>query len=424
MTSDTPGRLLRLLGLLQARREWSGAELAERLGVTDRTVRRDMGRLRDLGYPVTGTTGTAGGYRLASGKDLPPLLLDDEEAVAVAAALLTAGNVMGIEETAARALTKLQRVLPTRLRPRIAALATATDPLPPPAPAPDAHRPGALPSSSATPSPSTGAVWSPAAEPRAATRPRSAEANAHRPGASPSSDPAALPAAGAVSSSAAIRPDAAFSDGGVPRGGGVSPDVTRYGGFAGSGAGRGGPRVDAAVPAVLAEARRDREVVAFGYRDRSGRASARRVEPYGLVVAEGRWCLVAYDLGRGDWRTFRLERMDAVTATGRRFVPRPLPAPDAATFVLRALASAPYRYRARAVVRADAAAVAARLPGPVPGTIEGLGDGTCAVRLRSDDADLISAHLVALGPDVTVEPSPALRDHLRRVADRLRTASG
>ncbi len=88
MTLSTPARLLRLLSLLQGRREWAGTDLAERLGVTDRTVRRDVGRLRELGYPVEGTTGTAGGYRLTSGEDLPPLLLDDDEAVAIATSLL------------------------------------------------------------------------------------------------------------------------------------------------------------------------------------------------------------------------------------------------------------------------------------------------------------------------------------------------
>ncbi|QUH05551.1 WYL domain-containing protein [Saccharopolyspora erythraea] len=123
-----PGRLLRLLSLLQSRREWSGAELADRLGVTDRTVRRDVERLRELDYPVRSTTGTAGGYRLVSGRDLPPLLLDDDEAVAVAIGLATADNrsVAGIEESSMRALAKLEQVLPARLRPRLAAVTGAT----------------------------------------------------------------------------------------------------------------------------------------------------------------------------------------------------------------------------------------------------------------------------------------------------------
>jgi predicted DNA-binding transcriptional regulator YafY len=116
---STPARLLRLLSLLQGRREWAGAELAERLGVTDRTVRRDVGRLRELGYPVEGTTGTAGGYRLTSGEDLPPLLLDDDEAVAIATGLL---GTLGDGETAGRALAKLTQVMPGRLRRRVAAV--------------------------------------------------------------------------------------------------------------------------------------------------------------------------------------------------------------------------------------------------------------------------------------------------------------
>jgi len=124
---DLPGRLLGLLALLQSRREWSGAELAERLGVTDRTVRRDVERLRSLDYPVTGTTGLAGGYRLASGKNVPPLLLDDDEAVAVAIGLAgaAAGGVAGIEASSMSALAKLEQVLPARLRPQVAAVGAA-----------------------------------------------------------------------------------------------------------------------------------------------------------------------------------------------------------------------------------------------------------------------------------------------------------
>ncbi|MBV2366609.1 HTH domain-containing protein [Streptomonospora sp. NEAU-YY374] len=117
---ETSARLLRLLSLLQAHRDWSGPELAERLGVTPRTVRRDVERLRALGYPVHARAG-APGYRLGPGSDLPPLLLDDEEAVAVAVGLRTAatGTVAGIAETSVRALAKLERVLPARLRHRV-----------------------------------------------------------------------------------------------------------------------------------------------------------------------------------------------------------------------------------------------------------------------------------------------------------------
>ncbi|MCX5381465.1 YafY family protein [Streptomyces sp. NBC_00091] len=131
MTQDLPARMLRLLSLLQTRRTWSGTELAERLDVTLRTIRRDIDRLRALGYPVEGTTGQAGGYRLAAGAAMPPLLLDDEEAVAIAVALRTAAaGVAGIEETAVRALAKLEQVLPVRLRHQVAAIQATTAPLP------------------------------------------------------------------------------------------------------------------------------------------------------------------------------------------------------------------------------------------------------------------------------------------------------
>lgn len=121
---ETSARLLRLLSLLQTPREWTGAELAERLAVSTRTVRNDVERLRNLGYPVHGTRGAVGGYRLGAGAALPPLLLDDEEAVAVAIGLRTAagGTITGVEETSLRALAKLEQVLPARLRRRVDAL--------------------------------------------------------------------------------------------------------------------------------------------------------------------------------------------------------------------------------------------------------------------------------------------------------------
>ncbi|SPT58193.1 Proteasome accessory factor B [Actinomadura madurae] len=121
---EASARLLRLLSLLQTRADWTGAELAERLQVSVRTVRYDIGKLRDLGYPVHAVPGAAGGYRLGAGAALPPLLLDDEEAVAVAVSLRTAagGTVTGIEETSVRALAKLEQVLPSRLRRRVGAL--------------------------------------------------------------------------------------------------------------------------------------------------------------------------------------------------------------------------------------------------------------------------------------------------------------
>jgi predicted DNA-binding transcriptional regulator YafY len=129
---ETSARLLRLLALLQARRDWPGPELAARLAVSPRTLRRDIDKLRGLGYPVHAVPGTAGGYRLGAGAALPPLLLDDEEAVAVAVGLRTAagGTITGIEEASVRALAKLEQVLPSRLRHRVCALHSVTLPLP------------------------------------------------------------------------------------------------------------------------------------------------------------------------------------------------------------------------------------------------------------------------------------------------------
>jgi predicted DNA-binding transcriptional regulator YafY len=126
--TETSSRLLELLSLLQARRDWPGAELADRLAVSGRTIRRDVERLRDLGYPVESLTGPGGGYRLRAGSAMPPLLLDDEEAIAIAVGLRTAAraSVTGIEETAVRALVKLEQVLPSHLRRRVAGLGSAT----------------------------------------------------------------------------------------------------------------------------------------------------------------------------------------------------------------------------------------------------------------------------------------------------------
>jgi biotin operon repressor BirA-like protein len=139
--TSTSSRLLKLLSLLQARREWSGAELARRLEVSRRTVRRDVERLRELGYPVESLSGPAGGYRLRAGTAMPPLLLDDDEAIAIAVGLRTAAraSVTGIEETAVRALVKLEQVLPAHLRRRVSALGSATIAPPAAGPTVDPH---------------------------------------------------------------------------------------------------------------------------------------------------------------------------------------------------------------------------------------------------------------------------------------------
>src|SRR5919106_5789305 len=130
--TETSGRLLKLLSLLQTRRDWPGNELADRLDVSGRTIRRDIERLRELGYPVDALTGPTGGYRLHAGTAMPPLLLDDDEAVAIAVGLRTAAgaSVTGIEETSVRALVKLEQVLPSHLRRRVSALQSFTETLP------------------------------------------------------------------------------------------------------------------------------------------------------------------------------------------------------------------------------------------------------------------------------------------------------
>src|ERR1017187_8371653 len=129
---ETSARLLRLLSLLQARRDWTGTELATRLGVTTRNIPNDVDRLRGLGYPVDARPGVTGGYRLGTHGSLPPLVLDDEEAVAVAVGLRTAacGSIAGIEETSVRALAKLQQVLPPRLRQKVSVFQSPPLPMP------------------------------------------------------------------------------------------------------------------------------------------------------------------------------------------------------------------------------------------------------------------------------------------------------
>jgi predicted DNA-binding transcriptional regulator YafY len=313
VTATTPARLLRLLSLMQSRREWSGAGLAERLGVTDRTVRRDMGRLRELGYPVEATTGTAGGYRLGSGQDLPPLLLDDDEAVAVAIGLLTAAGTAGVEDTALRALAKLTQVLPARLRRRVTSVGEATVPL---------------------------------------------------------------------------------------------PD-------------RRGAPADPTVLGMLAAAVRDHEIVTFGHRRRDGSATQRRVEPYRMLAGYGLWYLLAFDLTSGDWRTFRVDRITGPASARLRFTQRPLPTDDVATFLRRAITTAPYRYTAMVTVPAPADVVAARLPSAIPGRVTAVDATTSTVRLSSDSLDRLTQDVVALGTNATVHASAEVVSHLHVVAAHL-----
>jgi predicted DNA-binding transcriptional regulator YafY len=313
---ETSARLLGLLSLLQARRDWTSTELATRLGVTTRTIRKDVDRLRRLGYPVDARPGVAGGYRLGAHAALPPLLLDDEEAVAVAIGLRTAasGSIAGIEETSLRALAKLQQLLPSRLRHQVRAFQSY-----------------------------------------------------------------------ALSMSTA------------------------------------GPQVDPDVLTLVASACRDHERLRFDYRAHSGAASRRSVEPYRLVNDRRRWYLLAWDMDRDDWRTFRVDRIEPRTPTGPRFTPRALP-PDRAIAaqVARGVGEATWRYRARVVVHAPAAHVRSRLPIPVD--VQALGEDRCAFEAGSDHPEMLALYLGMLDAEFTIVDSPELVAALGKLASRYQRA--
>ncbi|MCV7011392.1 helix-turn-helix transcriptional regulator [Mycolicibacterium madagascariense] len=310
---STTGRVLQLLGLLQSRRVWSGEELAERLGVTGRSVRRDVERLRDLGYPVHASKGHGGGYRLGAGAALPPLLLDADEAVAMAVCLRVAagGSVAGVGESALRALTKLDQVMPSRLRSQVAAVHDATTTL-------TSGRTEAL----------------------------------------------------------------------------VAPDVLM----------------------TLARASRDREHVTAGYVDRDGNATERRLEPYQLVTTGRRWYLLCYDRDRDDWRSLRLDRMTGVTARGTTFTPRS--APDAASYVRRAITASPYRYVARVRYQASKDVVAQSFS-DASAEIEAEGPDTCIVTAGADEAERLVPWLALPGVEFEVLEPPEVIAAVREVADRL-----
>jgi predicted DNA-binding transcriptional regulator YafY len=332
--ANTSSRALRLLSLLQNHRFWPGADLAERLGVSPRTLRRDVDRLRELGYPVTAHPGVDGGYQLAPGAALPPLVLDDEEAVALAVGLrlatqgTTQGAVAGAEsdaapgaagddlsgtiaEAAARALAKVTQVMPARLRRRAGAVAAMTE----------------------------SASWD----------------------------------AARAGQAAAINPD---------------------------------------VLATAALACRDFERIRFAYGAASGERTERHVEPHRLVALDRRWYLVAYDLSRNDWRSFRLDRvLGAPQQTGARFRPRALPAADAAEFVRRNVTAAPGAWQVEAVVEAPAAAVRERLGRWA--TVTASGPGRCVVTMKNaDNLDWAVIALGVTGADFRVLSPPELAEQV------------
>ena len=312
---ETSARLLRLLSLLQAHREWSGAALADRLGVTPRTVRRDVDRLRELGYPVNASPGTGGGYQLGVGAELPPLLLDDDEAVAVAVGLRTAAGqgIEGIGETSVRALTKLEQVLPHRLRRRVGALNAFTVPM--------------------------------------------------------------------------LR--------------GPQPSA-----------------VDPAVLTDLAAACRDSERLRFEYRDHGGSSTRRTVEPHRLVCTERRWYLVAWDVDRDDWRTFRVDRVTPKPPHGPRFTPRQPPADDLAAYVSKGVSVRAYATHAVVRLLVPKEEAAQRIS-PSAGTLEAESDVSCVLRTGAASLDVMVIHVMLMGVEFEVLEPVELVEAIRTARDRL-----
>ncbi|MFD5366588.1 helix-turn-helix transcriptional regulator [Streptomyces sp. NPDC127103] len=313
--ANTSSRTLRLLSLLQTHRHWPGPDLCARLGVSERTLRRDIDRLRELGYPVGAARGTDGGYQLAPGAVLPPLLLDDEEAVALAVGIGDAAQsgIAGIEDASLRALTKVVRVLPPRLRARVDTLRAVT----------------------------------------------------------------------------------------------VS-------------AGASGPAVAAGVLTAVAQACRDGERLRFDYTARGSAASGREVEPHRVVALGGRWYLVAYDLDRQDWRSFRLDRLTGPEATGARFRPRPLPAEDAVAFV-RAASGAQVPHTVEVLVHAPAARVR-RTVGRW-GTVEPAGPDSCRLTMTSTSLDWPTQALGNVGAEFEVLGPPEFAAHVREWGARFLRAT-
>ncbi|MFC8194574.1 helix-turn-helix transcriptional regulator [Streptomyces sp. NPDC057298] len=326
----TSARLLSLLSLLQARRDWPGALLAERLGISARTVRRDVDRLRELGYPVMAFKGPDGGYRLDAGTELPPLLFDDEQAVALAVALqIATATGAGIGEAATRALATVRQVMPARLRHRIDTLRIT-------------------------------AVERPAARPV--------------------------------------------------------------------------PQVDSSVLMTLSAAVHACEVLRFDYAPASppdpvGESTApappRRVQPHHLVARSGRWYLVAWDLDREDWRTFRADRITPRIPTGPRFSPRELPAEDVAAFVTGRFrgsegSDGDWPCRGEVILGLPATAVSRHL---TDGAVEALGPNSCRLVLGSWSWAALAATLGRFDADIEVVGPAELRDAFAHLARRYADAA-
>jgi predicted DNA-binding transcriptional regulator YafY len=309
---ETSARLLRLLALLQSRRYWTGVELSARLEVTQRTLRRDVARLRDLGYTVDSCSGAAGGYQLGRGASFPPLLLDDDEAMAVGIALRTVctSAVSGVETAGLNALAKFENVLPERLRRRLNALQSSVSPL---------------------------LGWRPA--------------------------------------------------------------------------------VDAAAISTIASACHDREGLRFTYRSHDGAEQERRVEPHQLVHTGSRWYLVAWDLSREDWRTFRLDRIQPPLSPAARFQPRKPPDGGFTAYVSRSVAYLTYGHRARVILHATLEAMAEKIP-PTAGVLERVADDRCLLSTGTHSLEVLCLFLGMTGVDFDIVEPPELIEHLRAVRGR------
>ncbi|MBL1105430.1 YafY family transcriptional regulator [Streptomyces sp. 5-8] len=308
---SSSARLLRLLSLLSARPSWTCAELAGRMEVTDRTVRRDVARLRDLGYFVDSEAGPWGGYRLRAGSRVPPLILDDEEALAVAVGLREAAlsDALGGDQAALSALLKLRQVLPRRIADRLGELDDAFVRLP----------------------------------------------------------------------------------------------------------GAEGPQIRPGLLLELAVACRQGERARLSYCDGEGRSTVRDVDPYRLVHTGRRWYFVARDVSRGQWRTFRADRVDRLQPTGH---PADLTdAPDPAQLVSRNTANGPYPLSAtvRLPVPMDQAL---RLVPATVGTHRPDGPGATLVDIGGPDPDGLARYLLGLGtPLRVVEPESVRRALARRARE-------
>ncbi len=314
----TSARTLRLLSLLQHHRFWPGPELAGRLEVSARTLRRDVDRLRELGYPVESTRGIEGGYQLAAGATLPPLVLDNDEAIALVVGLHAAAHsgVADVAEPSLRALTKVVQMLPARLQRDAEALRSMTV--------------------SAQPS-----------------------------------------AAGAA----------------------VASDTL----------------------SVIAQACRDSVRLRFGYAARDGAASERTVEPYRLVTLGRRWYLVAYDMDRTEWRTFRADRMSAPDPSRNAFTPRPLPADDLVSYVQAGIAQLFTAHQ----VEIEVSANAERVQDVVGrwGTVTELGVGRCRLAMTTEYLDWLVVLLGTIDADFEVITPPALADLVARIGRRFSAAA-